>query len=143
VDECSIAHQLVLLPLLLAALLLTGCVRNPFERQSPHTQWVMAMSRGDDDAAQRRLVPSDAAAWRAATDQLRQQHGKIRALRRSDIPLTANAPYQSAVMLIGIDWADGYASCLRFQETPDGHLDMLDTGYRDCATLPWPPPPDP
>jgi hypothetical protein len=44
-------------------------------------------------------------------------------------------------MLIGIDWVDSVSNCLRFQATPAGHLDIRDTGYRDCVTLPWASPP--
>jgi hypothetical protein len=122
---------------------LSGCAprRNPFARESPTNRWMAAMLAGDYAAAEGLLRGSNVSAWRTETDQLGQQHGKVRAIWRDDVAGYQNeAPFTS----IRVVWADGLERCLRVRRTADEYPELLDGGWQDCATVPFnstPPPP--
>ena len=126
---------------LLAALALSGCtVTSPFERPSAKTRWTRAVSNEQYAGAASVLRGPAVPAWEAETTRLRQQHGKVRSVALDDLIAWQNeAPFTA----VRVTWADGYARCLRLRRTADDALDLLDSGWQDCATVPFNPTPPP
>ncbi len=87
------------------------------------------MLRRDYATAQRLMVPEDIAAWRAATEQLNQQHHSVKSYQRSDIPMQ---PGQNPIAHTTWTWQDGFVRCLQVQETASGLIDVLGHGYQAC-----------
>ncbi len=107
-------------------------------RRAPLDRWAAAAVRDGYGAAQRLLVPSDAASWRGATDQFQRQHRGIASYQRGDTLTGGSSGHP--ITLVKLTWEDGYTRCLQVQETADGHVDIVGAGYQDCAGLPWPSP---
>ncbi len=127
--------------LVLAALALTGCmVNNPFERQSARNRWSQAFYNEQYSRAANILRGPAIPTWEAEATQLRQQHGKVRAMNIDDLSTWQNeAPFTS----VRVTWADGHERCLRLRRTADDRLELLDTGWQDCANVPFNPTPPP
>lgn len=135
-------RPLVTLPcILLTALALTGCiVSSPFERQSARNRWTHDFYNEQYGQAANVLRGPAVPAWEAEANQLRQQHGKVRAIQSGDLVGWQNeAPFTS----VRVTWADGHERCLRLRRTADDRLELLDTGWQDCAIVPFNPTPPP
>lgn len=126
----------------LAALTLAGCaVSNRFERQSARNRWLHDFVNEQYASAAARLRGPGVATWEAEAGQLRQAHGKVRAVQSGDIiDWRGEPPFTS----VRATWADGYERCLRLRRAADDrHLDLLDGGWQDCSNVPFNPTPPP
>jgi len=140
-DMVPRSRQALRLTTVLAILvLLSSCgVPNPFERKSAMTRWTEATSRGEYGAAQQLLLEEDAPAWRAEAERLATQHGRVRAIQSDDIVPSQGRPIRS----VRVTWADGYERCLRVGLPVGERIDVLDSGWQDCAAVSFNPTPGP
>lgn len=123
------------LALLGSLALLAGC-GNPWARPAPVARWAAAMALDDYDAAESLLVTADTRRWRAETEQLAHEHGRVRAATMGEV--AAPPGEQPAVVRARLVWEDGYARCLLLRDDGTGHLALADGGYRDCPDAPAP-----
>lgn len=126
---------------LLAALTLAGCLAvNPFARQSARNRFLQDFVNERYGAAAARLRGSGVATWEAEAGQLRQGHGKVRAVQSDDLVGWQNEPPFTSVR---VTWADGHERCFRYRSVGDDRLALLDGGWQDCAAVPFNPTPPP
>lgn len=121
--------------ILLTILILTGCKLDPMGSlgtSTPLDRWVLALQQRDYDTARTLMVEEDFGVWRAATEQLFQQHQGLESYQR----LHDDArPNQNPVIVTQWSWKDGTVRCMRVQLTHTGKIDLLDPAYQDCADV--------